>query len=366
VTLLLWLVFYPGISLSLAFNATIIIPARLVASGDARYLDPDFLLAVVAGSRGLLKAITAGAAVAATMVVWMLATPSRYGRWLAAACVAAGGLLPLLLWPSERPGRDANLLALTLFVLTCSVVLAGRSALGQSPQLRAAATFGLAAAAFGHYFWSRADTSHMALVLALALAGAALLLVSLPVLTGLGLLSLFLFIAFCVERSPVFPAVKLFEHGVVAKIRPWRCTVFPADARDAVAFADAQANPGSCFVAVGSSQAWSSANPTELFLISSRLPYTRWYHYDPGLQSSPAVQAEMERELEASDSRTAVVWRADQFLFDQKLQNLKARSHFDAVFDRLYPITAARFGDYEVRVRSSGSRDVPLPAAEAP
>jgi hypothetical protein len=122
----------------------------------------------------------------------------------------------------------------------------------------------------------------------------------------------------------------------------------------AVAYADSQAEPNSHFVAVGSSQAWSSADPILLFLISSRLPYTRWFQYDPGLQSSAAVQEEMTRELEASGSRTAVVWRADQYLVDWESPSLEARSPFDDSFDRLYPITAAKFGDYEVRVRAPG------------
>jgi hypothetical protein len=126
------------------------------------------------------------------------------------------------------------------------------------------------------------------------------------------------------------------------------------DAVKAVAFADRLADPGSRFVAVGSTQAWSSGNPAVLFLISSRLPYTQWFQYDPGVQTSAAVQEEMERELEASGSRSAVVWRADRYLFDRESVSRKARSPFDDFFDRLYPVSAAKFGDYEVRVRAPG------------
>jgi hypothetical protein len=131
----------------------------------------------------------------------------------------------------------------------------------------------------------------------------------------------------------------------------------------AVAYADSRAEPNSRFVAVGSSQAWSSADPILLFVISSRLPYTRWFQYDPGLQSSAAIQREMERELEASGSRSAVVWGADKYLVDWENSSRKARSPFDDFFDRLYPITAAKFGDYEVRVRAPDASVVPGPAS---
>ena len=65
----------------------------------------------------------------------------------------------------------------------------------------------------------------------------------------------------------------------------------------------------------------------------------------------------MERELEASGSQTAVVWRADRYPFDWGSPSNKGRSPFDDFFDRLYPITAATFGDYEVRVRAQGAPD---------
>jgi hypothetical protein len=112
-------------------------------------------------------------------------------------------------------------------------------------------------------------------------------------------------------------------------------------------------------VAVGSSQAWSSADPILLFLNSSRLPYTKWFQYDPGLQTSESVQKEMERELEKSGSRTAVVWRADKYLFDRLRPSLKARSPFDEFFDKLYPLTTARIGEYEVRMRNPDNSEPP-------
>ncbi len=353
--LVLWSFLYPGISPSLAFNATILMPARLVGAGGTRYLDPEFLVAAGTNLLGLARAIATGAALVATTIAWSIAVSQRRTRRLAAACVVAGGLLPLLPAVSAHPARDAGLLSLTFFVLACSLVFSARRVLQESALLRASATFGLVAAAFGHYFWARADSFHLLPMLTLALVGAALLLASLRPAGRAAVIGLFLFTFVSAVPSLFFPAAVLLNRGVAANLLPWRCTLVRADAKMAVAYADSRAEPNSRFVAVGSSQAWSSADPILLFLISSRLPYTRWFQYDPGLQTSAAIQGEMERELEASGSRTAVVWRADEYLADWVGPSLKARSSFDDFFDRLYPITDAKFGDYEVRVRAPGS-----------
>ncbi len=348
--LLMGVVLYPKIPPVLGFNATVIVPARLMSSG-ARYLPPAFLPDTGTAAGG----IATGAALAAMTVAWTFAVP-RLKVWrFTAVCIAAGGLLPFLLMLSGHSGRDASLLALTLFVLAGLVAIAGRVELKESALLRASATFGIAAAAFGHYFWMRADNPHLLPFLTLALVGAALLLASLRALGGVVLLGVLLFAYASALRPLFFPAAKLLEPDIAASLRPWRCTVFSLYERNAVAFADRQADPGSRFVAVGSSQAWSSGNPIVLFLISSRLPYTRWFHYDPGVQNSPAVQKEMERALEASGSRTAVVWKAGRYLWSVENPKGKLRSPFDDYFDRLYPITAARFGPYDVRVRAAGS-----------
>jgi hypothetical protein len=358
--LVLWSLLYSGIPQSLAFNATILMPARLMGVGGTRYLDPDFLLAAGTNSLGLTRAIATGAALVATTIAWTIAVSRTRTRRFAAACVAAGGLLPLLLTVSEHPARDAGFLSLGFFVLVFVLVFSARSALQESALLRASATFGLVAAAFGHYFWARADRSHLLPMLTLALAGAALLLASLRSAGRAAVLGLMIFTCVSAVPSLFFPAALLLKRGVVTNLRPWRCTLVRADAVRAVAYADSKAEPKSRFVAVGSSQAWSSADPILLFLISSRLPYTKWFQYDPGVQTSAAVENEMARELEASGSRTAVVWRADKYLVDWIGPNLKARSPFDDFFDKVYPITAAKFGDYEVRVRAPGA-----PAAHA-
>ncbi len=353
--LILWFCLYPGISPSLAFNATILMPARLVGDGGARYLDPEFLLAAGTDRLGLTRAIVTGAALVATTIAWTIAASRRGTRRLAAACVAAGGLLPILLTFSEHPARGAAFLSLTFFVLAGAVVFSARRALQESALLRASASFGLVGAAFGHYFWARADRYHLLPMLTLAFVGAALLLASLRPAGRIAVLGLFLFTCASAAPSLLFPAAVLLKCGVAANLRPWRCIRVRPEMHLAVTYADRLADPNSRFVAVGSSQAWSAADPILLFLISSRLPYTRWFQYDPGLQSSAAIQGEMERELADSGSGSAVVWRADKHPFDWDSPGSKARSRFDDFFDSLYPFTAAKFGDYEVRVRAQGA-----------
>jgi hypothetical protein len=66
------------------------------------------------------------------------------------------------------------------------------------------------------------------------------------------------------------------------------------------------------------------------------------------------VQREMMYELEASGSWTAVVWKAGQFRWNGEDPRGRPRTSFDDFFDRLYPITTARIGDYEVRMRTPG------------
>lgn len=358
--LLAWLFLYSKIQPAVALNAAVITPAYLMGAGGARYLQPGFLRD--SGTvRGLARGISTGAALAAITITWMIAVRRPRTRWPSATYIVAGGLLPLLLTFSEHPGRDASLLAVSLLILAGSVAFGLRLALKECAILRASATFGIAATAFGHYFWARSDSAHLVPLLTLALVGAALVLASLSLSRRLAFLGLLLFTIVSALRPFFLPAAKLLKSDILANLRPWRCTVFPVDARDAVTFADSHAHPRSRFVAVGSTQAWSSGDPIELFLISARLPYTRWYHYDPGLQSSAAIQKEMERELEASGSQSAVVWKAHHYLFDRERPDIKARSQFDDFFDRLYPITAARFGDYVVRTRAPGAS--PLPGA---
>lgn len=353
--LLIWAALYSNISPTTAFNAAIVAPSRLMGSAGARYLDPYFLLAAGTGVLGLAQGIAVGAAIFATTIAGAVAVSGDKTRRLAAICIAAGGLLPLLVTSSERPGRAAGSLALALFVLAGSVVFAGRFALKDSAVHCASVAFGMTSAAFGHYFWARADSYHLVPLLTLALVGAMLPVAQLRPRGRLAVVGLFIVVYVFGVRPFFLPGAILLKRGVASSLLPWRCTLFRADALAAVTFADRQSDPRSRFVAVGSSQAWSSGDPIDLFLISSRLPYTGWFAYDPDLQTSPAVQKEMERDLEASGSRAAVVWRAEQYRFEQQRADLTARSPFDDRFDRVYPITAARFGNYEVRLRAPGT-----------
>jgi hypothetical protein len=59
----------------------------------------------------------------------------------------------------------------------------------------------------------------------------------------------------------------------------------------------------------------------------------------------------MIRELEASGSRSAVVWRSESYYFDPPPLEPSVRSPFDAYVDRVYGKVVGRFGNYEVRTR---------------
>jgi hypothetical protein len=337
---------YARISPSLAFEATVVMPARLISDGS-RYLRPDFLQ----GTYGLVLGVAFGTAFLAATVAWAFAVEEPRTRKIVGASIAAGGVLPLFLLVSEQPARRTGVLALGLLLLTGLGVSAGRQALRESSALRASATLGIVAAAFGHYYWARSDDAHLAPFLTLALVGAGLCLSFLRSPMRVVVSGVFVFLYVSTMRPFFLPAAKLMKPDVVTGLLPWRCTVPASPAREAVAFADRLADPNSSFVAVGATQAWSTGNPVDLFLISSRLPYTRWFQYDPGLQSSSAIQEEMKSELEASGSRTAVVWKAELYRWRGNEGPFKARTPFDDEFDRLYPITAATFGPYTVRLR---------------
>ncbi len=336
-----WL--YPNISLSLALNATVLVPARLVSAGGL-YLNPTFLSLPVVGE------IVAGAALTAASLAWVTAAAGRKARRVAVRCIAVGGILPLRLLFSSHPARETGFLALILLVLAGVAVFAGRRELQESPLLRTSAAFGLAAAAFGHYFWARADGQHLVPFLALALSGGAFLLPAVTAPTRIRLIGAVALFYVVTPWHFALPATKLAQQEFRVRPLPWRCSVPLEDARRAVALADRLADPNSRFVAVGTTQAWTSGDPIELFLLSSRLPYTKWFQYDPGVQSSPEIQAEMERELEASGSRTAVVWKAGFFRWAGE-DPRRHSSPFDDFFRRVYPVSVAKIGDYEVRSR---------------
>jgi hypothetical protein len=348
---LIWLALYRAIPPSLAFQDAVL-GIYHILSGGARYLDPEFL------RRGVLEAFAAGCAVTGASSVWGFAVPTR-GRRIAGVLLILGGALPIL-FKALIPGRPLAWLGFVFFAFPIALAYSQRRLLRDSPDMAAAALFGVAAGAFGHYAWTRPDAPHLLPSLCLASFGTAFVLRRFRPWPAVAVLC-FLVLSFQVAVRgwywTVLPIARIREAGRSglgsSSDSPggWGCEKVNPDIAKAVKLADHNATPESRFVAVASSHMVTQGNPVILFLLSTRLPYTRWFHYDPGLQSSAAVQKEMEAELVAAGSRTAVVWRADRFLFDRNRTARDATSRFDEFFKQLYPVVVERFGDYEVRAR---------------
>jgi hypothetical protein len=353
-----WLLLYRGIPPARAFEATILFPRRLLEHGG-RYREAPFLRAP------LPLAFLHTSLLAAIPLLWSLARPSRRGRVLAVAGILASGALPLWLRVSARPEKDGVFVAGGAAAIVLALMAAERRALRESAVLRAAALFGLAAAAFEHYLWARADRPHFLPLLIAGAAGAALVSLELRAVGRAVLLVFFLFLYGVFLRSPesaLGPVASLWQGGLTAIVQRgraphaswrsiWPCSEIWADAAAAAAFADRHADPASRFVAVGSDQSFADQDPVLLFLLSARLPYTRWYQYDPGVQDSPPVQRQMIEELERSGSRTAVVWFTDVFT-EGAPAGAARRTPFDDAFDRLFPVRGPRIGLYEIRLRA--------------
>jgi hypothetical protein len=349
-----WSLLYPFLSPRVAIHATLVAPLRLHGSGS-RYLEPGFL-------RSPLAAICLGAAIAATFLVWAFFASSRRVRLLGLTCSIGVGLFPVL-YRLAWPERQLAFFGFVVFSVCLLPLWSARRILPES-DLAGAAIVGLAAGAFAHYLWTRFDGAHMLPSFGLAACGAALLWARMRVPGRIAVLALFLLTYQVAARSwsePILPLARLsgdafpvLEDG---RLR-WSCEDVPSDSANAVALADSKADPRSRFVAVASSHAVSQGSAVMLFALSSRLPYTKWFQYDPSLQTSSAIQKQMKGEILDSGSRTAVVWRADRFLFDGRRTAL-SRSEFDAFFDRLYPRVIGRFGDFEVRERGDPGREAP-------
>lgn len=361
----LWVLLYARIPVATAADAALIAPARLVEAGG-RFLRPSFFPAVTMPVGRTIATFLGGAVILATAAAWALGLRSRRARRGFLAVCIAGGLGSLLLVASPKPGRDGTLFSLASLFLVASLALICRTELRESAAASAAAFFGVAAAAFAHYFWQRPDRPHLMPLVALAAVGALLAPAAAPRARAVtvGVFVLAFLSVWEIPWSP-FPAMHLANGGVRRILEHarqpgatwktlWPAGELPLDATAAVGLADRYGGPGSRFVAVGSSQAWSSGNPVLLFLLSSRMPYTRWWAYDPGVQSSPAFQQQMWQEIQRSNSRTAVVWRAEGYLFERGI-DLRRRTPFDDAFDRLYPIRGPRFGLYELRLRAGSS-----------
>jgi hypothetical protein len=353
----LWLALYRPIPLAEAWDAMIRTPQRLMTSGT-RYREAPFLRAP------LPLAFVLSTLLAGLPLVWAAGLASRALRRLAAGGAVLAGAAPLWLRFSTRPARDIAVVSAVLLAVTAILAVVARRSLGHGI-LRGAALFGVAGAAFAHYFWSRPDLPHLVPFLALGATSALMALPFLKPAWRWGVLALLLVdfpVFFLTPGTILFPAEAAMRGGLSSVLerrraqaaegwRVWPCSDVPADAQAAAREADAGADPASRFVAVASSQATTDENPVILFLLSSRLPYTRWYQYDPGLQSSPEVQRQMTDELARSGSRTAVVWPADPFAGPPS-SAAPPKTSFDAAFERLYPVTLGRAGRYEVRARA--------------
>ncbi|MFY9549740.1 MAG: hypothetical protein WAU32_01200, partial [Thermoanaerobaculia bacterium] len=230
-----------------------------------------------------------------------------------------------------------------------------RGFLRESPGSRVSALAGLAAVAFLHYYLTRADQAHLTAALALAAAGAIaqlprlapprrvataglLALAVMPLLIGAVAYPLY-----WIGRTPQLPVVST-ATGYWAR---FPASAFPIEAVAAVERADRGAAPTSRFVALATDHSRTEGSAVVLFLLSSRLPYTRWYAYDPGVQSTPLVQARMVEELERSGSATAITWRSESF--DGVPEADPPRTALDRRFRELYPDVAERYGALEVR-----------------
>jgi hypothetical protein len=291
----------------------------------------------------------------------------RLVRPLAAAATLFGAALSTILTTKTIALTAVAAVANLVFALL--VCLVAREAIRSTPSLWAAAAFGLTASASGHYYWSRPDSIHIVPLLALA---ATAVLFAWPVRLferGIVFVTLVLpLLPLGGAADPELPAFSLGRGGLARAIENagrstasagtgsrlatiWPAGEFSNPAAQAVFLADRLADPSSRFVAYGSDQAWTAGDPVFLFLLSARLPYTRWFQYDPGLQNTAPIQAEMLREIEASHSATAVVWRSEEYRYDPVPPGTPARSEFDARVEQIYPRVIGRFGAYEVRAR---------------
>jgi hypothetical protein len=357
-----WLLLFRNISPAQAFDATVLVPRRLFEGGQ-RYREAAFLRAP------LPVAYLLASVHAAVPLLWTAALPSRRGRIAGAAAILASGALPLWLRVSTQPQRDGVLVAAGAVAIALLLIGLERRTLRDNPTIRSAALFGLAAAAFEHYLWARADRPHFLPFLVLGAAGGAVAFAELRPLARAVLVGFFLFVCGMFLKSPasvLLPAESVWSGGLAAVRQRWHspraswksiwpCGEIPADAIAAVARADRNADPNSRFVAVASNQAFVDQDPILLFLLSARLPYTRWYQYDPGVQDTAPIQQRMIRELENSGSLTAVVWSIEVYGAREPEAGGRARTPFDEAFDRLYPVRGPRIGLYELRYRAGAS-----------
>ncbi len=358
---LTWVLLFRSVPLDDAWVAAIVLPTIIFRS-SARALLPYLLPTDVPAAIQIVFAVCVSVSVFLLAMSAVGATESRAARRSLLGGVVIAAAAPVILVLSSRPGGAMWLVSALLFAAGALALALGHRGVARSPHLRRAAFFGLAAVAFQHYFWSRADVAHF--TPGLCLAGVAAFCASpeygrggrriLAALLVPGAVALSM-TSYVVVHSPR-AAARLASSGLAAI---WPASFVPPDARLAVGLADRLAEPSSRFVAAASNHRRTDVSPILLSLLSTRRPYTRWYSYDPGIQSSPAVQAQMIRELDRSSSATAVVWRAETFSQAKPEGGAPAPTALDRRIAELYPVTLGRFGDYEVRGREETRVDVP-------
>ena len=315
-----WLLLYRDLPLSEAYVATFVVPSRLTLN-SSRFVLPRLGWAGWSPEAALWLGGLHLAALFALATLGAILSKRRAARWTGLAGAAAAALLVVALGSSQNPSRLSSYATLLLFGLAAAAWRLARPPQGAGFAGRSACLCGLTAVAFFHYYLSRADYSHMTPALALSTAAGVL---ALPSLSRLGrCLAAVLLVAalrsptLAVERSllagigrpPAVPSLST-ARGFA---RSWPASMFPAEAVNAVKEADLAADPSSRFVAAASDHASSEGSAIVLFVLSSRLPYTKYYQYDPGVQSSTLIQSRMEDELDHSGSRSAVLWSARSF-----------------------------------------------------
>ncbi len=350
-----WLLRYGRIPITEAWIATVVLPSRLMSAGG-RFLAPAPLppwfgsAAQTAASAALLACLFLLA------ISGSLAGGSRRAHAIAIPAALAAAATPFLLRATAQPGRLAAPVVAVLFAAAIGCFWMAGSELKQNAAGRVSALAGLAAIAFLHYYLSRADQAHVTAAFALAAAAGAATMArpGRPLrfaIAGLVALSIVPFgmgappyPVYWIGRPPGPLQLVSTARGVWAR---FPASMFPVEAVAAVARADEAADPSSRFVAAASDHSRTDGSAVVLFLLSRRLPYTHWYEYDPGVQSTPLVQQRMIEELRQSGSATAVVWRSESF--GGVPAGHQPRTSLDQELRRFYPRVAETFGVLELR-----------------
>ena len=351
---LAWLLLYPRIPLSDAWFATVVVPSRLTG-GTARFLATALLPPRVGPQAQSVFGSFFLAALFLLSTVAAVRAPDRKARAAVAAGALAALAAPGVLAGTRSPGQAASVAAVLLLAAAVASFVFAAPSLAVQAATRISALAGLAAVAFFHYFLTRGDQSHATAALALAATAA---IAALPVLSRPGRLAVAVLLAVVivptVTGAPPYPLYWLGRRtttgsvstatGVFSRLP---ASAFPAQAVAAVSAADRGASPESRFVALATDHSRTEGSAIVLFLLSTRLPYTRWYAYDPGVQSSALVQEHMMEELEKSGSATAVTWRSESFAGIPETD--PPRTALDRKLRELYPRVRDRFGGLEVR-----------------